>query len=257
MDFRSRVESFEEADRRYAELAGKRDAGEISGDEFEEEARQLMVRDGAGRWWAKLGESGEWHHRDGGDWKPGSPPGYEAETLPPVRDGSVVPAARSASSGDERKRRRIPVWIPVVALLGILLLAGVVAATTLVPFLRGESASGGEGEPMGVGESGQGEEAGEAEGGSGDGAAFADVFVHRATGDTISANSTFIDNPLTNGNPDAVLIVTQNWNPGGGGGTYNDHEIGVWYESEREQWAIFNQDRDPMTEGAAFNVAVR
>ncbi|MCA1731756.1 MAG: hypothetical protein LC751_20860, partial [Actinobacteria bacterium] len=81
------------------------------------------------------------------------------------------------------------------------------------------------------------------------------VFVHRATPENISANSTYLDNPLLNGNPNAVLYVTQNWNPGGReGGTYNDHPVGVWYDTNREKWAIFNQDRAAIPEGAAFNV---
>lgn len=82
------------------------------------------------------------------------------------------------------------------------------------------------------------------------------ILVHRATPGNVSANSTYLDSPLTNGNPDALVSVTQNWNPGGDGGTYNDHEIGVWYDSSREKWAIFNQDRADMTEGLAFNVIV-
>ena len=54
------------------------------------------------------------------------------------------------------------------------------------------------------------------------------------------------------GNPDAVILVTPNWNPGGQGGLYHDHPIGVYYCLDR--WAIFNQDMAPMPLGAAFNV---
>lgn len=82
------------------------------------------------------------------------------------------------------------------------------------------------------------------------------AFVHRATPENVSDNSTYVDNPLANGHPDVVLSVTQNWNPGGGGGTYNDHPVGVWYDRGAEKWAIFNQDRATMPEGAAFNVTV-
>ena len=88
------------------------------------------------------------------------------------------------------------------------------------------------------------------------GVAFDAAFVHRATPENISANSTYLDDPLTNNNPDAILYVTQNWNPGGNGDTYNDHPVGVWYDSSRQRWAIFNQDREAMPDGAAFNVAV-
>lgn len=83
------------------------------------------------------------------------------------------------------------------------------------------------------------------------------VFVHRATPENISANSTYLDEPLANGNPDAVVSATQNWNPGGRSGTYNDHAIGVWYDADAGKWAIFNQDRQAMPEGTAFNVVVR
>jgi sortase A len=82
------------------------------------------------------------------------------------------------------------------------------------------------------------------------------ILAHRAGARTIAANSTYVDHPLANGNPDAVLAVTSNWNPGGEGGTYNDRAVGVWYDANRERWAVFNQDRSPMPEGAAFNLAV-
>jgi serine/threonine protein kinase len=78
------------------------------------------------------------------------------------------------------------------------------------------------------------------------------VFVQHATPDTIRGNYTIIDNPLTNGNPNAILLVTQNWNPGGGNGTYNNHPVGVWYDGTH--WAIFNQDLASMTPQAFFNV---
>jgi len=80
-------------------------------------------------------------------------------------------------------------------------------------------------------------------------------FVHVATSANIAKDSTVIDHPLTNGNPNAIIIVTPNWNPGGVGGTYDNHPIGVYYNIE-SQWAIFNQDLAPMPVGAAFNVII-
>ena len=82
------------------------------------------------------------------------------------------------------------------------------------------------------------------------------VFIHRATSESIAGNSTYIENRLINANPEAIIFITQNWNPGGEGGTYNDHPIGVWYDSGRQRWAIFNQDRAAIPEGAAFNVLI-
>ncbi len=82
------------------------------------------------------------------------------------------------------------------------------------------------------------------------------VFVHRATPQNTSANSTYLDHPLTNDNPNAVLSITQNWNPGGVDGTYNAHPIGVWYDGSAEKWAIANEDRAAMPGGASFNAVV-
>jgi hypothetical protein len=103
----------------------------------------------------------------------------------------------------------------------------------------------------------EGDASGEASGGGSVAAvAFDAAFVHDATAENVSANSTYLDHPLLNGNPNAVVYVTQNWNPGGSGGKYNDHPIGVWYNGSRDRWAIFNQDREPMPEDASFNVAI-
>ncbi len=81
-------------------------------------------------------------------------------------------------------------------------------------------------------------------------------FVHRASGANIVGNITYLDDPLTNGEPDAVLSVTQNWNPGGGVGVYNDHPVGVLYDEDVERWAVYNRDDAPVPNGTAFNVAV-
>jgi hypothetical protein len=84
------------------------------------------------------------------------------------------------------------------------------------------------------------------------GAAF-NVYVEAATdvtadsSNTIS-NSVYIDAPLANGHPDARVVVTQR-----GGDSAN---VGVWYDTNLSQWAIFNQDLSPMPIGATFNFLV-
>jgi len=80
------------------------------------------------------------------------------------------------------------------------------------------------------------------------------AFVQTATLANILGDSTYINNPLTNNNPNAIVLVTPNWNPGGVGNTYDDHSIGVWYDGSK--WAIFNQDMADMPVGAAFNVLI-
>lgn len=82
------------------------------------------------------------------------------------------------------------------------------------------------------------------------------AFVHTAESGNIFINSTFIDNPLTNGNPNAIVLVTQNWNPSGATGVFNNHNIGVWYNATNNKWAVFNEDTALMPEGASFNVLV-
>ncbi len=266
MDFREREVDFQEADRRYAELTRQRDAGSITDEEFDAQRQQLMVRDDEGRWWAKLGESGDWHYRDGGTWVRGTPPGYQETILESPSSPAQTPSPPRPGGAENGKngRRRIPLWIPVAGLGGIMLVGIVLIVWVLVPYLRGEPASSkqeGEPAPSKQGEtmsvkqsesapSKQGEPAPAGE------ATFDVVFVHRATPENISENSTYLDGPPTDGNPNVVLVVTQNWNPGGSDGKYNNHPIGVWYDRDRSKWAIFNQDRAAMPVGANFNVAV-
>jgi hypothetical protein len=83
-----------------------------------------------------------------------------------------------------------------------------------------------------------------------------ETLVHYAMLDNTVGNRTYLDNPLTNGEPDAVPAIVQNWNPGGGRGAYNDHPIGVVYDADRKRWAIYNKDGAPIPDGVAFNIAV-
>lgn len=85
------------------------------------------------------------------------------------------------------------------------------------------------------------------------------VFIHRAAAGNINASATCLDHPMTNGDPNAILIVTYSFNPGGGGGEFHDHAIGVLYESGgqfADRWCIINQDGANMLAGRDFNVLV-
>lgn len=75
------------------------------------------------------------------------------------------------------------------------------------------------------------------------------AFMHKASASNISNNWTTINHPSCNNNPNAVLLVTQNWK-----GTYNAKSIGVWYSNGK--WTIYNQDRSAMPTGTSFNVLV-
>jgi hypothetical protein len=89
------------------------------------------------------------------------------------------------------------------------------------------------------------------------GAVVSAVLVHRAEPSNVVGNWTYLDHQLLNGDPNAILLITQNWNPGGGEhGKYNEHPVGVWYDPRQHRWAIFNQDIEDMPSEAAFNVAI-
>lgn len=89
------------------------------------------------------------------------------------------------------------------------------------------------------------------------GAGFATTtpaFVHTASAGNSALNYTCIDHPLTNDDPDAILLVTQRW-----AGVYNNHPIGVFFREQigPDQWCIFNEDgSSAIPAGALFNVLI-
>lgn len=81
------------------------------------------------------------------------------------------------------------------------------------------------------------------------------AFIHTATvANKLSNNGTDIDNPLSNGDPDCFLFVTQKLNPSGA--VYNNSPIGVYYNTGRKKWEIFNQSNSAIPNNAQFNVLV-
>jgi microsomal dipeptidase-like Zn-dependent dipeptidase len=79
----------------------------------------------------------------------------------------------------------------------------------------------------------------------------ANAFIHTAAAGTLSGHITIIDNPALNNQPNARILITQNW---GTGGPYNNHPVGVYYDGGR--WKIFNQDYAAMPVNAKFNVYI-
>ena len=85
------------------------------------------------------------------------------------------------------------------------------------------------------------------------------AFVHVATASNLGAGNcddqcTEINNPMINGNENAILIVTQLYQ--NSTEVYNPHPIGVWYDESTDRWNIFNEDETDIPENAAFNVLV-
>jgi hypothetical protein len=81
-------------------------------------------------------------------------------------------------------------------------------------------------------------------------------FVHFTNELNTSTYVTYLDHELLNNNPDAIIQITQNWNPPLGSGVINDHVTAVYYEPAYNQWAIYNEDFAVLPYGAAFNVMV-
>jgi hypothetical protein len=81
------------------------------------------------------------------------------------------------------------------------------------------------------------------------------AFQHTATAGNINANYTTIDNPMTNGDPNAMLLVTPVLLPPDN--VYANFPIGVWYSTGSSKWTIFNQiSGGGFPVNAAFNVLV-
>lgn len=80
---------------------------------------------------------------------------------------------------------------------------------------------------------------------------YTGVTVQVATASNSAGDFTDINNPASNGHPEAVVLVTPNWAPYS---VYNNHPIGVWYHNGK--WSIFNQDLKAIPNRAAFNVVI-
>ena len=77
------------------------------------------------------------------------------------------------------------------------------------------------------------------------------VFVHQATAANTSAHITTIANPYTDGNPNAILLLTHNWSLDH---LYETNHVGVWYNGAR--WTIYHENGAAMAVGTTFNVMV-
>ncbi len=78
-------------------------------------------------------------------------------------------------------------------------------------------------------------------------------FIHKVTAANRSFHTTEISHPALDGNPDAVMQVTQFWDADR---VYNDRVIGVFYHPTTNRWNIFNQDFVTLPLNAAFNVSI-
>jgi hypothetical protein len=85
------------------------------------------------------------------------------------------------------------------------------------------------------------------------------AFVHRATAANIEAGSphrTTITHPLCDGDPNAILIITHNYNPGMTGNVLDPNPTSVFYNFGFGKWQIYHDNFAAITTDCAWNVLV-
>src|SRR5215213_6786334 len=242
MDLEGTEMDFKECERRYAELKRQFDAGTIGIDDFNAERQRVMVQDDEGRWWCKSPSNDEWTYYDGSAWVPSTPSSHQEATLEPTDSPTqTLSASHPEGVGNGKNgRKRVPPWILVA---GIALVVGIAFGWVLASRVPGGPAPDEQGRlekrldrvQATLDEQGKGLDA---------------VFIHHATRENITEHWTYIDHPLVNDNPDAILYVMPNYNPHGEKhAPHEPHPIGVWYDQNRGRWAIYNVDQAPMAAG--------
>jgi hypothetical protein len=79
------------------------------------------------------------------------------------------------------------------------------------------------------------------------------AFVHTATIATkVTLNGTIIDNAMCNGDPNCILFVTQRL----GNNIADNSPLGVFYDTSRQKWGIFNQNLTEVPTNTQFNILV-
>jgi hypothetical protein len=87
-------------------------------------------------------------------------------------------------------------------------------------------------------------------------AATSSAFVQTATAANSASDYTLINDSAINFNSSAILQATSIWNPGGNGGVFDNHLIGVFYDTSAHRWGVFNEDQSAIPAGASFNIMV-
>lgn len=84
----------------------------------------------------------------------------------------------------------------------------------------------------------------------------ANAYSQRSSANNISNGKMIVDNPVLNNNPAASFYASQIWNPGGGGGVYNNSDITTEYDKPLARWMIKNINGTAIPVGAAFNISI-
>ncbi|MDC0684895.1 DUF7452 domain-containing protein [Sorangium atrum] len=81
------------------------------------------------------------------------------------------------------------------------------------------------------------------------------VFIHEVTAANKPAGSiSTIDHPALNGRSSIAVQVSRIWNLPGAPGVYNNHPVGVSYDTSVQKWTVYNEDQGTLSPGALFAV---
>ncbi|MFT5129786.1 MAG: hypothetical protein ACI8W8_003415, partial [Rhodothermales bacterium] len=80
--------------------------------------------------------------------------------------------------------------------------------------------------------------------------------VHHAALHNTNVNVSFIDHPAINGNPDALMLVSLNANPGGGGPLPNNSPLALEFDNSLTLWRIVNLTGGAILPGTSFNLRI-
>jgi hypothetical protein len=122
---------FQEADRRYAEIKRRHEAGTLTDEEYDEQLKQLMVQDQEDRWWSKSRKTGEWHYYDGTAWIKDTPPGYEPPQAAPQAPSSPRgEASTTPAQAPTSPRTKLLRWLVPLVLVGLVIIVVAIASNT-------------------------------------------------------------------------------------------------------------------------------
>lgn len=79
------------------------------------------------------------------------------------------------------------------------------------------------------------------------------TFLHRVS-NAAPTSSSPINNANVNGLPSHYLQVTSNWNPDGASGLYDNHPVGILYQSALSRWLLRHEDLAAFPNDARYNI---
>jgi hypothetical protein len=90
-----------------------------------------------------------------------------------------------------------------------------------------------------------------------DGTGIVTAFTHEATAANTAGNSTEIDNPSLNNNPNASFVFSHYYNVNGPSTQIDiDKKVSAWYDDLTGRWNLYTEDISNFPIGAAFDIIV-